>query len=105
MGGCRACARRYCGKYGQYDDALDKRSVYLQLTSSYQHIGNCTLQRSVFFFDRNADFLVECLESCLEPGKEPKYSSVTVHDWIVGRYADTFGGGEVKGEKDLVSLE
>ncbi|PYH53288.1 Clavaminate synthase-like protein [Aspergillus niger CBS 101883] len=49
----------------------------------------------------STDFLVECLESCLEPGKEPKYSSVTVHDWIVGRYADTFGGGEVKGEKDL----
>ncbi|GKZ36858.1 hypothetical protein AbraIFM66950_008091 [Aspergillus brasiliensis] len=58
-----------------------------------------------FFFDGNADFLVECLDSCLEPGELPKYGPITVNDWMVGRYADTFGGGEVEGEKDLVSLE
>ncbi|PWY63101.1 oxidoreductase [Aspergillus eucalypticola CBS 122712] len=58
-----------------------------------------------FFFDGNADFLVECLESCLEPSEQPKYGPITVNDWMVGRYADTFGGGEVKSEKDLVSLE
>ncbi|RAH59342.1 oxidoreductase [Aspergillus piperis CBS 112811] len=58
-----------------------------------------------FFFDGNADFLVKCLENCLEPGEKPKYSPITVNDWMVGRYADTFGGGEVRSEKDLVSLE
>ena len=58
-----------------------------------------------FFFDGNADFLVECLESCLEPGEKPKYGPITVNDWMAGRYADTFGGGEVKGKRDLVRLE
>ncbi|PWY92989.1 oxidoreductase [Aspergillus sclerotioniger CBS 115572] len=58
-----------------------------------------------FFFDGNADFLVECLESCRGPGQKAKYGPITVNDWMVGRYADTFGDDEKEGAKDPVDLQ
>ncbi|KAI9929663.1 hypothetical protein ASPWEDRAFT_41116 [Aspergillus wentii DTO 134E9] len=44
-----------------------------------------------FFFSGNPDYTVECLPTCLGPGESPKYPPVNVGEWMVGRYADTYG--------------
>lgn len=47
-----------------------------------------------FFFSGNPDFTVECLPSCVDRGSGPKHPPITVHDWMTGRYADTYGQKE-----------
>lgn len=47
-----------------------------------------------FFFSGNPDFMIDCLPSCLDEGSRPKYPPITVHQWMTGRYADTYGKGE-----------
>lgn len=49
------------------------------LTHREQHAYSVRL-----FFDGNADFPVERLESYLEPGGNPKSGPITVNDWIFG---------------------
>lgn len=44
-----------------------------------------------FFFSGNPDFVVKCLPSCTHPISGSKYSAITVHQWMTGRYADTYG--------------
>lgn len=57
-----------------------------------------------FFFDGNPDFLVKCLESCIEEGGVAKHSPLTVSEWMEGRYADTFGGSKKKAAKEMVEV-
>lgn len=47
-----------------------------------------------FFFSGNPDFVVRCLSSCEDPKLGAKYPPVTVHQWMTGRYADTYGDKE-----------
>lgn len=44
-----------------------------------------------FFFSGNPDFVVECLPSCSDKELGAKYSPISVHEWMTGRYADTYG--------------
>ncbi|KAE8152079.1 hypothetical protein BDV25DRAFT_77992 [Aspergillus avenaceus] len=44
-----------------------------------------------FFFSPNPNKVIECLPTCLDPVQGAKYPPVTVHEWMVGRYADTYG--------------
>lgn len=57
-----------------------------------------------FFFDGNPDFLVKCLDSCIEKGAVAKHSPLTVSEWMEGRYADTFGGSQTKAAKEMVEI-
>lgn len=57
-----------------------------------------------FFFDGNPDFLVKCLDSCIEEGGVAKHSPLTVSEWMEGRYADTFGGSKKKAAKEMVEI-
>jgi isopenicillin N synthase-like dioxygenase len=43
-----------------------------------------------YFGDPNADALVECLPSCLEPGKGPTYPPITYGDYLRSRYDETY---------------
>ena len=47
-----------------------------------------------FFFSGNPNFEVNCLPSCMDPEKGAKYPPVSVHDWMTGRFADTYGSKE-----------
>lgn len=47
-----------------------------------------------FFFSGNPDFLVKCLPNCEDTDLGAKYPPVTVHEWMTGRYADTYGTKE-----------
>ncbi|CAM1508990.1 Fc.00g027290.m01.CDS01 [Cosmosporella sp. VM-42] len=58
-----------------------------------------------FFFSGNPDYLVECIPGCEDPVKGPKYPPVRVQDWMDGRFADTYGGPNANGVKDLVKLK
>ncbi|PWY83362.1 oxidoreductase [Aspergillus heteromorphus CBS 117.55] len=58
-----------------------------------------------FFFDGNADFVVECLPSCREAGQPARHAPITVGAWMAGRYADTYEGDEGNPAKDLVGLD
>ncbi|KAJ5110659.1 hypothetical protein N7532_001194 [Penicillium argentinense] len=63
-----------------------------------------------FFFSGNPDYIVRCLPSCVDhtaaatgsSGADTgaKYPPVSVHDWMTGRFADTYNSGE-KGFGDL----
>lgn len=44
-----------------------------------------------FFFSGNPDFVVKCLPSCVDDKLGEKYSPVTVSQWMLGRYSDTYG--------------
>lgn len=43
-----------------------------------------------FFFSGNPDHVVQCIDSCLEPGEEPKYPPATVDAHVRMRYAQTY---------------
>jgi isopenicillin N synthase-like dioxygenase len=43
-----------------------------------------------YFGDPNADALVACLPSCLEPGEGPKYPPITYADYLRSRYDATY---------------
>ncbi|KAJ9138231.1 Oxoglutarate/iron-dependent dioxygenase [Pleurostoma richardsiae] len=47
-----------------------------------------------FFLVGNPDYLVECLPGCRDEKEGAKYPPITVHDWMTGRYADTYGTSE-----------
>ncbi|RAL12668.1 isopenicillin N synthase family dioxygenase [Aspergillus homomorphus CBS 101889] len=44
-----------------------------------------------FFFSGNPDFRVECIPSCKGETEEAKYPPITVQEWMLARYADTYG--------------
>lgn len=46
-----------------------------------------------FFFSGNPDYTIRCFPSC-ETEQGAKYPPVTVGEWMMGRYADTYGKGE-----------
>ncbi|KAJ5297040.1 oligo-1-6-glucosidase [Penicillium atrosanguineum] len=54
-----------------------------------------------FFFSGNPNFTVECLPSCIDSEKGAKHPPVMVHDWMVGRIADTYGCSHYKAIGDL----
>jgi isopenicillin N synthase-like dioxygenase len=54
-----------------------------------------------FFFSGNPNFTVGCLPSCMDSLKGAKYPPVTVHDWMIGRIADTYGLSGGKAIRDL----
>ncbi|ETS87465.1 hypothetical protein PFICI_01293 [Pestalotiopsis fici W106-1] len=58
-----------------------------------------------FFFSGNPDFLVECFSKCLGQNAVAKYPSVTVGEWISGRYADTYGTSKEKAVGELSVAE
>lgn len=43
-----------------------------------------------FFFSGNPDCVIRCLPSCEDPVDGARYPPVTVHEWMAGRYADTY---------------
>ena len=56
-----------------------------------------------FFFSGNPDYVVECLPSCLDAVEGAKYPPIMVHDWMTGRFADTYGSsgggiGDLRGD-------
>ncbi|CAG8025778.1 unnamed protein product [Penicillium olsonii] len=51
-----------------------------------------------FFLSGNPDFTIRCLPNCEDPVLGAKHPPVTVHEWMVGRYADTYGTSEGIGE-------
>lgn len=54
-----------------------------------------------FFFSGNPNYTVKCLPSCADPQIGAKYPPVMVHDWMSGRFADTYGSSEGKAFGDL----
>ncbi|KAJ5120042.1 oxidoreductase [Penicillium atrosanguineum] len=54
-----------------------------------------------FFFSGNPNFTVECLPNCIDSEKGAKHPPVMVHDWMVGRIADTYGCSHYKAIGDL----
>ncbi|KAJ5692652.1 hypothetical protein N7462_002075 [Penicillium macrosclerotiorum] len=54
-----------------------------------------------FFFSGNPNYTIECLPSCVDLEKGAKYPPVKVHDWMTGRFADTYGSTHGKGIGDL----
>lgn len=50
-----------------------------------------------FFFSGNPDFTIRCLPTCEDLIEGAKYPPVTVHEWMTGRYTDTYGLSEDKG--------
>lgn len=53
-----------------------------------------------FFFSGNPNYTIECLPSCKLEGKA-KYAPITVHDWMTGRFADTYGSSKDQAMGDL----
>ncbi|OQE38428.1 hypothetical protein PENCOP_c008G08252 [Penicillium coprophilum] len=53
-----------------------------------------------FFFSGNPNYTIRCLPGCEDPHEGARYPPITVHDWMTGRYADTYGtsGGKAIGE-------
>ncbi|RAH80469.1 oxidoreductase [Aspergillus japonicus CBS 114.51] len=47
-----------------------------------------------FFFSGNPDFLVECIPSCKGGTEAAKYPPITVQEWMLARYADTYGNSQ-----------
>ncbi|PYH78674.1 Clavaminate synthase-like protein [Aspergillus uvarum CBS 121591] len=47
-----------------------------------------------FFFSGNPDFLVECIPSCKGQAEAAKYPPITVQEWMLARYADTYGNSQ-----------
>ncbi|RAK80868.1 isopenicillin N synthase family dioxygenase [Aspergillus fijiensis CBS 313.89] len=47
-----------------------------------------------FFFSGNPDFLVECIPSCKGETEAAKYPPITVQEWMLARYADTYGNSQ-----------
>ncbi|PLX36332.1 MAG: isopenicillin N synthase family oxygenase [Hyphomicrobiales bacterium] len=43
-----------------------------------------------FFFSGNPDFEVACIETCLEPGKAPKYPPIKVEEHLMDMYRKTY---------------
>lgn len=56
-----------------------------------------------FFFSGNPDFLVKCFTQFEKSGEQEKakYPPVTVGEWILGRYADTYGTSKEKAVAEL----
>ena len=54
-----------------------------------------------YFFSGNPDFVVQCLPSC-EGVAGAKYPSITVDEWIRGRFAATYGTSKEHAMDDLV---
>ncbi|KAE8377609.1 hypothetical protein BDV26DRAFT_293082 [Aspergillus bertholletiae] len=54
-----------------------------------------------FFLSGNPNFIVRCLESCEDETLGAKYPPISVHDWLTGRYADTYGQSKEKAMADL----
>ncbi|KAE8386835.1 hypothetical protein BDV23DRAFT_162519 [Aspergillus alliaceus] len=54
-----------------------------------------------FFFSGNPDYTIECLESCVTEDQPAKYPPITVGEWMIGRYADTYGSGKDKALGEL----
>ncbi|KAJ6037087.1 hypothetical protein N7540_001366 [Penicillium herquei] len=52
-----------------------------------------------FFFSGNPDYVVQCLPGCL--GSGAKYPPITVHQWMTGRFADTYGSKKGDAMADL----
>ncbi|KAJ5680988.1 hypothetical protein N7536_012127 [Penicillium majusculum] len=50
-----------------------------------------------FFFSGNPNYTIRCLPGCEDAGEGARYPPITVHEWMVGRYADTYGTGDGKG--------
>ncbi|KAJ5970548.1 uncharacterized protein N7479_000466 [Penicillium vulpinum] len=48
-----------------------------------------------FFFSGNPNYTIRCLPGCEDP-EGAKYPPITVHEWMAGRYADTYGTSEGK---------
>ncbi|CAI7616515.1 unnamed protein product [Penicillium glandicola] len=46
-----------------------------------------------FFFSGNPNYTIRCLPGCEGP-EGAKYPPITVHEWMTGRYADTYGRSE-----------
>ncbi|KAJ5780386.1 Oxoglutarate/iron-dependent dioxygenase [Penicillium paradoxum] len=49
-----------------------------------------------FFFSGNPDYTIRCLPGCEDAEVGARYPPVTVHEWMTGRYADTYGTSEEK---------
>ncbi|MEM9034598.1 MAG: 2-oxoglutarate and iron-dependent oxygenase domain-containing protein [Actinomycetota bacterium] len=43
-----------------------------------------------FFYTGNPDHVVSCIETCLEPGEEPRYPPIRVQDHMKAMYARTY---------------
>ena len=54
-----------------------------------------------FFFSGNPNYTIRCLPNCEDPAEGAKYPPVTVHEWMAGRYADTYGTSEEKGIEEM----
>ncbi|KAJ5279599.1 hypothetical protein N7478_004971 [Penicillium angulare] len=54
-----------------------------------------------FFFSGNPDYVVECLPECMDAVEGAKYPPMTVHDWMTGRFADTYGSSKEAAMGDL----
>ncbi|GLA14471.1 hypothetical protein AnigIFM62618_000851 [Aspergillus niger] len=53
-----------------------------------------------YFISGNLDYVVECIPSCKAETEKAKYPPITVEEWMLARYADTYGGGQ-KGAGEL----
>ncbi|CAG8188984.1 unnamed protein product [Penicillium nalgiovense] len=48
-----------------------------------------------FFFSGNPNHTIRCLPGC-EDEESARYPPITVHEWMAGRYADTYGTSDGK---------
>jgi hypothetical protein len=48
-----------------------------------------------FFFDANADALVEAIPSCVRAGERPLHAPITAGDYLASRFAQTYGFTQV----------
>jgi isopenicillin N synthase-like dioxygenase len=64
-----------------------------------------------FFFSGNPDYTINCLRSCEDAQEGAKYPTITVGEWMGGRYADTYGTsvekaiGELRKEPEAREME
>lgn len=56
-----------------------------------------------FFFTGNPNYTIKCLPGCSDSTEGAKYPPITVHEWMAGRYADTYGTSKDKAFGDLRS--
>ncbi|CAG8260614.1 unnamed protein product [Penicillium nalgiovense] len=53
-----------------------------------------------FFFSGNPNHTIQCLPGC-EDEESARYPPITVHEWMAGRYADTYGTSDGKAIGDM----
>ncbi|KAJ6191541.1 hypothetical protein N7519_001562 [Penicillium mononematosum] len=54
-----------------------------------------------FFFSGNPNYTIRCLPGCEDAEEGSRYPPITVHEWMAGRYADTYGTSDGKAIGEL----